>query len=199
MAKKNSEKTVEQSSGNQEVKNVTNVTNEVTNPKAVIDAAIKNPCTYGQKYSNFDEEKEPKIQAGLQTLLDMGMDRRVVALVKHWHDRPTWLQIRKAIAMDAAAAGMDQHDYEQNVLRKEVEKFEGIMPAVSAISYCFNYMKPRENSTREVQKTVRIDGKIYTVGGKTLTALKEQFTGKELKEKILAVAKPINDSDMESF
>ena len=197
MAKKNSEKTVEQSSSNNTV--VNNMTNEVNNPKQVIDEAIKNPCSYGQKYSNFDEEKEPKIQAGLQTLLEMGMDRRVVALVKHWHDRPTWLRIRKAIAMDAAAAGMDQHEYEQEVLRKEVEKFEGIMPAVSAISYCFNYMKPRENATREAQQSVKVNGKIYSIGKKTLAALKEQFSGAELKEKILAVAKPINDAEIESF
>lgn len=147
------------------------------------DLVIKEKNTY----SNYDPEKEPEVQKGLQTLLELGVNPLIIAIGKFWNDRETWKQVRAMIAEEATKAGKTQADYEQNVLRPEYDKFTAIQAAVSRLNYAFNYMKPRESvAGKEVTQQIRIDGQIRVISVKKFVELKQTITDRnELKAALL--------------
>ena len=181
MAKKNEK----QAQGLETVNDSNNSNNSNTTIQDIVarDLVIKEKNTY----SNYDPEKEPEIQRGLATLLELGVNPFIIAIGKFWNDRETWKQVRAMIAEEATKAGKTQADYEQNVLRPEYDKFAAIQAAVSRLNYAFNYMKPRESvAGKEVTQQIRIDGQIRVISVKKFVELKQTITDRaELKAALL--------------
>lgn len=192
MAKKNAKQAQGLESENAQNNVNTNPIEEIVNSELVIKE--------GNTYSNFDPEKEPEIQKGLQTLLELGVEPLVIALGKFWNDRETWKKVRAMVAEVATKEGRTQADYEQNVLRKSYDKFISIQAAVSRLNYCFNYMKPRENvAGKEVTQEIRINGELRKISQKKFVELRQTITDKEELRKALYEASTPSNNVIEEF
>ena len=142
MAKKN-----EKQAQGLETVNDSNNSNTTIQDIVARDLVIKEKNTY----SNYDPEKEPEIQRGLATLLELGVNPFIIAIGKFWNDRETWKQVRAMIAEEATKAGKTQADYEQNVLRPEYDKFAAIQGSHATDSHRWPNPSHQRQEVRRTQ------------------------------------------------
>ena len=135
-------------------------------------------------------EREPKVQAGADAISELSKEFNplMLLLATWWENKEARKTIKKALDEEAVAKGYDTNHYMQDILRKEVEKWEGLQEVVNRMKYAITYFKPREGREKEQFKQYAIGNAIYNVSLRKLAELREQF-GEDKKSIIAEIKK----------
>ena len=140
--------------------------------------------------AKLNMEREPKVQSGANAIsaLSKEFNPLMLLLAIWWENKEARKTIKKTLDEEAVAKGYDTNHYMQDILRKEVEKWEGLQEVVNRMKYAITYFKPREGRDKEQFKQYAIGNVIYNVSLKKLTELREQF-GEDKKSIIAEIKK----------
>lgn len=129
--------------------------------------------------TKYDPEREPKVQAGLEILVElMGgkINPLILLLGKFWENKAARKAIKKLIDEEAASKNQPEDVYLQVVLRENVDKLAAVQSAVDRLRYAITYFKPRGGiGTKAIYKALRIDGIDYNVNLTILAEAKTKF------------------------
>lgn len=144
----------------------------------------------GQISKKFDKAREPKVQAGLVVIGEL-MGGTIASLIlllgKWWEVKPARAEIKKMIDEEAEKLGRPADHYLQVDLRTNVDKLATIQNAIDRLRYAITYFKPRGGlSSKEVFKSVMINGQVYSVSITKLAEIKEQYPNVEQKAELFA-------------
>lgn len=129
--------------------------------------------------SKYDEVREPKVQAGLESISELLGDKinpLLILLGKWWENKTARSAIKKMLDDEAASKNIPADVYLQQVLRENVDKLAEIQSAVDRLRYAITYFKPRGGiGTKPIFKPIAIDGVNYNVNLAVLSEAKEKF------------------------
>lgn len=140
--------------------------------------------------TKLNQEREPKVQAGAAAIAELSKEfnHYMLLLAIWWENKEARKTIKKQLDEEAVAKGYDTTYYFQEILRKEVEKWEGLQEVVNRMKYAITYFKPREGREKEQFKQYSIGNEIYNVSLRKLAELREQF-GDDKKSIIAEIKK----------
>ena len=154
--------------------------------------------------SKYDAEREPKVQAGLETIANFKLSNGetfnplMVELSRWWEVKPARNAIKKLIDDEAEAKGIEPHIYMQEILNGEIEELSAIQTAIDRARYAKTYFKPRGEVRSKIKtKTMKIDGVLYNVPEAQFVELSGQISDKkQLKKAILEIATPFEIEEL---
>jgi hypothetical protein len=162
---------------------------------ATVEQLVKMPFEYKEHLAySATKSKDPELKDemavlnGLEVLREKyGLSDLAFILGKFWNDRDTWSRCKELALNEASKRGMEFTDFVQNVLRAEVDKLDELQSGLSRLKYCFNYMKPRAGSEKDVTTTIKLPGgATRIISLRKLNELKENYQSHQDKEIFIA-------------
>ena len=153
--------------------------------------------------SKYDEERETKVQIGLQVIKELLGDKinpLILLLGAYWEIKPARAAIKKMIDAEAKSLNIPEDYYMQKTLRENVDKLGSLAQAIDRLKYAITYFKPRAGlDAKEVFNMMTINGVPYNVSLNQLAKAKETFgEDKEaIKAHLIGISTKVELMDMD--